>query len=187
MKTTPVYQLPYPESGDHTRTWEYWQALAEKVEAALSGKLAEAITIDTNAPLPLTNNWANIQFNTITYNTLGATVAAGVITIPTPGLYLISVFARGSHPTAGNLIYLSSTQPGMYGSLPAPVSDRAVLLSYTMSADLAAGAQVAIASQSAPSPGGSIGQATLTVARLGALPAGTETIKTPADPPNPGY
>jgi hypothetical protein len=35
---TAVYALPYPQSGDHTRTWEHWQALADAVDALLAGK-----------------------------------------------------------------------------------------------------------------------------------------------------
>lgn len=40
MKTTPNYGWPYPESGDHTRTWEYWQNLATAADASVK-------TIDT--------------------------------------------------------------------------------------------------------------------------------------------
>lgn len=37
MKTTPYYGFAYPESGDHTRTWEYWQSQVEAIEAKLKG------------------------------------------------------------------------------------------------------------------------------------------------------
>lgn len=36
MLNTPTWQIPYPESGDHTRTWEYWQGIAARVDACLS-------------------------------------------------------------------------------------------------------------------------------------------------------
>lgn len=36
-KATANYGFPYPEPGDHTRTWEYWQALAEAIDAKLAG------------------------------------------------------------------------------------------------------------------------------------------------------
>lgn len=40
MKATTNFALPYPESGDHTRTWEYWQGLAEAVDSLLASKFA---------------------------------------------------------------------------------------------------------------------------------------------------
>jgi hypothetical protein len=42
MKTTPNYGWSWPESGDHTRTWEYWQSLATQVDTTLKG-------VDVNA------------------------------------------------------------------------------------------------------------------------------------------
>jgi|SRR5215510_5379247 len=38
MKTTTSYAISYPEAGDHTRTWEYWQSIATKVDDLLSGR-----------------------------------------------------------------------------------------------------------------------------------------------------
>jgi hypothetical protein len=38
MKSTPIYALPYPEAPDHTRTWEYWQGLAERMETVLAAR-----------------------------------------------------------------------------------------------------------------------------------------------------
>lgn len=35
MLTTPQ-GIPYPEPGDHTRTWEYWQAQAEAIDPKLA-------------------------------------------------------------------------------------------------------------------------------------------------------
>ena len=35
MPTSP-WNLPYPGPSDHTRTWEYWQALADATNTALS-------------------------------------------------------------------------------------------------------------------------------------------------------
>jgi len=40
MKTTTTYAISYPEAGDHTRTWEYWQAIATKVDDLLAGRAA---------------------------------------------------------------------------------------------------------------------------------------------------
>ena len=60
MKTTTNYALPYPESGDHTRTWEHWQGLADAVDALLKSKFVERaadgsaviITGGVSRPLP---------------------------------------------------------------------------------------------------------------------------------------
>jgi hypothetical protein len=38
MDTTPVYGWPYPEPGDHTRTWEYWQGQVEAIEATVKAR-----------------------------------------------------------------------------------------------------------------------------------------------------
>lgn len=52
-KKTPIYQLPYPEPGDDTRTWIYWQQLAEATEAALSGwSFATVAERDAAFPTP---------------------------------------------------------------------------------------------------------------------------------------
>lgn len=40
MKATTNFALPYPDPGDHTRTWEYWQGLAQAVDTLLAGKFA---------------------------------------------------------------------------------------------------------------------------------------------------
>lgn len=47
MKPTPNYQFSYPESFDHTRTWEWWQTLATQVDTLLAGK---------GVPLKITND-----------------------------------------------------------------------------------------------------------------------------------
>jgi hypothetical protein len=41
IKTTPNFGLSYPESGDHTRTWEYWQTLATQVDTLLKDKFVQ--------------------------------------------------------------------------------------------------------------------------------------------------
>jgi hypothetical protein len=40
MKTTPNLAIPYPEPGDSTRTWEYWQGMAERIDAIFNGGFA---------------------------------------------------------------------------------------------------------------------------------------------------
>jgi hypothetical protein len=41
MRTTTNYALSYPESVDHTRTWEYWQSIATQVDALLKARFVE--------------------------------------------------------------------------------------------------------------------------------------------------
>lgn len=41
MKSTANFALPYPESSDHTRTWEYWQGLADAVDTLLKTKFVQ--------------------------------------------------------------------------------------------------------------------------------------------------
>jgi hypothetical protein len=43
MKNTPVFGLSYPEQGNHSRTWEYWQSLAEQTEALLEAKFGRGL------------------------------------------------------------------------------------------------------------------------------------------------
>lgn len=35
MKATAQYGWPYPENGDHTRTWEYWEGQVKAIEATI--------------------------------------------------------------------------------------------------------------------------------------------------------
>lgn len=47
MKNTPIYGWPYPEPGDHTRTWEYWQNLATAIDNTLSTQITGPIVTFT--------------------------------------------------------------------------------------------------------------------------------------------
>jgi hypothetical protein len=49
MQTTPIYNWPYPEPEDHTRTWEYWQGLAMAIETTIRPKVAENLTVTSVA------------------------------------------------------------------------------------------------------------------------------------------
>ena len=90
MKTTTNYALPYPESGDHTRTWEYWQGLAESVDTLLKSKFVErapdgSINVATggvNRPLPFATyaNQVSIPFNNTVTAGLAVTLPAGRFT-----------------------------------------------------------------------------------------------------------
>jgi hypothetical protein len=60
MKQTTAWQIPYPESPDHTRTWEYWQAIAERVDTCLTtiGNRTVDTGIITNLPVAYQTGWA---------------------------------------------------------------------------------------------------------------------------------
>lgn len=63
IRNTPNYGLTYPESGDHTRTWEYWQAIAVAVDTLLAGKslpLKFANDVTIGDPAAATDNMLKI-------------------------------------------------------------------------------------------------------------------------------
>lgn len=47
MKTSPVMQVPYPEATDGTNTWEYWQAIAERIDGIWQTSLANGSDLNT--------------------------------------------------------------------------------------------------------------------------------------------
>lgn len=47
--TGAPWNLVYPDSGDHTRTWEHWEALADSAAAALDAVQAPVDTIEEGA------------------------------------------------------------------------------------------------------------------------------------------
>lgn len=76
MPTTPLLGIPYPEEGDHTRTWEHWQALAEAAEDRLqphnlrvysaSTAIPGGSVVTTVATPSVTTRWPSSQW---TYDT----------------------------------------------------------------------------------------------------------------------
>lgn len=98
MKTTPNRKLPYPEPGDHTRTWEYWQGLAEKLDqwGGPRAKLRTADSVDIpNARL------FDMEFDTAEYDYGGIWSGSGAkMQAPVAGLYLITAFVRFSVPAS---------------------------------------------------------------------------------------
>jgi hypothetical protein len=71
MKATANYALPYPESGDHTRTWEYWQGLADATDALLKARFVSVNpdgsiqTPGSTRPIPFAQlaNYVNTAIN----------------------------------------------------------------------------------------------------------------------------
>jgi hypothetical protein len=84
--------LSYPESGDHTRTWEYWQTLAEQVDTLLKGKFIEfapnggaSITSGGVArPLPFATaaGYNGVWIDQQLYGSVAVTFPAGRFTAP---------------------------------------------------------------------------------------------------------
>ena len=92
MKSTTNYALPYPESGDHTRTWEYWQGLADAVDQVLAaaklGKpYAFAAALAAKITGPVTN--VKVPCDQVSTNKGPFTVNATGVTIPIKGIYAI--------------------------------------------------------------------------------------------------
>lgn len=46
-QTTPVVGIPYPEATDHTRTWEWWQGIAEQIDTVWNTELGAGVDLDT--------------------------------------------------------------------------------------------------------------------------------------------
>jgi hypothetical protein len=95
MLQTPAWQIPYPESPDHTRTWEYWQAIAQRVDACLTQIVNPAICVATQTvaqSIP-TGAWTSLSFNAESIDTANMHNPASLntrITIPTDGKYLLA-------------------------------------------------------------------------------------------------
>lgn len=85
MRNTTNFALPYPESGDHTRTWEFWQGLAEAVDTLLASKFVQrapdgSVIITTGGvarPMPFAQ-WAATPSVQVT----GATFNVATVTFP---------------------------------------------------------------------------------------------------------
>lgn len=66
MRTTPVWEIPFPEPEEHTRTWELWQAQAERLEELLSGTgwmLEDAIALNSAVATnlaPPASSWGGV-------------------------------------------------------------------------------------------------------------------------------
>jgi hypothetical protein len=132
MKTTPTYALPYPESGDHTRTWEYWQGLADAVDTLLANRFVSVNadgsikTPGSSRPIPFaqvanyvnTGINGNFVINTITFPAGRFTVApmvtattdhvdcfAGAQAISATGFTIMGRSAIGAITAALNIWY----------------------------------------------------------------------------------
>lgn len=103
MRSTTNYALPYPESPDHTRTWEYWQGLAEAVDALLNGARFNKPCIFAGHPANTVIGANNtvIVCDQVTVNKGGWTSSAAGVTVPVKGIYALRFRVLGAHTAAG--------------------------------------------------------------------------------------
>lgn len=116
MPTTPRLLLPYPAFSDAPSGPPAFQALAEAVEAQLSGLPRGQIITGGSAQSVASNTVTDVTFSggAITYNTdVTASLAAGSLTINEAGLYIVTaslVYASNATGYRALLIY-NSTVP----------------------------------------------------------------------------
>ncbi len=112
MKTTPIYALPYPESQDHTRTWEYWQALADRLEAVLPGIDASIAQFSARPSSTPINNWGGPIAVTPVFNRGGFAFAAAGVTVPYKGVYSFNWRVGAGATAANQLCTIQINAPG---------------------------------------------------------------------------
>ena len=88
MPSTPL-GFVYPDSSDHTRTWEHWQALAESVDDFLSDRYC-ILTSDVSQTIP-DNVGTIVNLDRVEVDPHGwGDVATNRITIDRAGLYVFT-------------------------------------------------------------------------------------------------
>jgi hypothetical protein len=112
VKTTPVYALPYPESSDHTRTWEYWQALADRLEAVLPNIDASVAQFSARPTAAVTTNPAGAIPLTATLNRGGFGITAAGVTVPFKGVYSLNWRAAAGATAASQICTIRIDAPG---------------------------------------------------------------------------
>lgn len=115
MRTTTNYALPYPESGDHTRTWEYWQGLADAVDAVLAtGRFNKPYAFAAGIAAKMTGPLANalVVCDQVSTNKGPFTVNASGVTIPVKGVYAIRFQAMVASGSDQSLQLWIKTQAG---------------------------------------------------------------------------
>lgn len=94
MRQTTTWQIPYPESPDHTRTWEYWQAIAERADACLT---TVQNAINNKAPYALWAGTGSVVITNAVSGTCAFTYPVGRFTQP-PIVTAMGI-ATGNHYT----------------------------------------------------------------------------------------
>ena len=95
MKNTTAWQIPYPESGDHTRTWEYWQGIADKVDQIFTTFKTALNTLPT------------IQLGTFTGGPSSQAQIATSVTFPKAFLQAPIVVTNNTTSAAGGVKWIS--------------------------------------------------------------------------------
>lgn len=108
--TTPILGLPYPEPDDDTRTWRYWQDLAESVESVINAPgLAAFMPAGINLPQPGVG--VPVPLDRIEWERGGFTYDDFQWTVPKSGIYTVSMFAEVL-PFAENFLRLTLNAAG---------------------------------------------------------------------------
>jgi hypothetical protein len=86
-KKTTRYQLTYPESTDHTRTWEHWQTLAQDVDLVLSNDRWTWVSATSGVNLPANTDYG-VGPVTVTAGSSVVTAATDGIVSKVPGVFV---------------------------------------------------------------------------------------------------
>ena len=139
MLNTPTWQIPYPESGEHTRTWEFWQAIAQRVDACLTtlkNQTKAALPIIQLGSVNMSPNAISVVSTTVTYPTAFAaipTVLTGLATSPSGSS---SWTTKGVNATTSNFTLFAQSATNTNGTFTVAVAWQATLLGTPMPAAL---------------------------------------------------
>lgn len=134
MLSTPVYGWPYPESGDHTRTWEYWANLAAAIEATVK-QFSHVTQVEQSAAQSIPNaayTALNFDLETVDTSNMHSTSSnTSRLTATIAGWYLLTgVVGFAGNSTGRRLLswFINGQQtPQTYVGLP-PVGTSATAI-----------------------------------------------------------
>jgi hypothetical protein len=120
MKQTTTWQIPYPESPDHTRTWEYWQAIADRVDTCLT-------TLKNGVPVVQAGT-VNMSINNATSGSATVTFPRTFTAVPTLAVNINSGAGIGGAggcwskmfniTTSGGTLFLNAASPVTFSNVP---------------------------------------------------------------------
>lgn len=143
MKTTPKMQIGYPEPGDHTRTWEYWQGQAERVDQVVA---PAALRATTTTGFRVTGKTAVDWSNKSVEYPSGAWIwnaADKSWTVPYEGLYACTLTAQWNTGDRGKAPRIAQVMVGSEIILYTDPNTQMIdLVEQTMLVKLAAGAKL---------------------------------------------
>ncbi|MFI6326578.1 hypothetical protein ACIBG8_54280 [Nonomuraea sp. NPDC050556] len=112
-KVTPNFKLPYPESSDESKTWQYWQSLAERLDTVLAAYMGPRVQLSSTASQSIPTSGAQLLFGTTDYE---QPASGWQITPEAPGTVMHA-------PVAG--IYLAFLMV-QFASVTTPSGNRAI-------------------------------------------------------------